>query len=195
MTSQVKNAITESIQIKIEAADTLPEYIERAGELMVQCLIDGGKILTCGNGSCAATASQFSSILLDRLARERPSLPAINLVADPIILSSMANNGRFEDVFARQVRALGTAKDILLVYSSKGQSKSIIKAIESALSRDMLIIAMTGADGGSVAGLVSGHDVEIRVPANSTARICEVHMLITHVLCDYIDNSLFGEQV
>ncbi|MCO7224007.1 phosphoheptose isomerase [Pleionea sp. CnH1-48] len=195
MIDRIKNAFTESIQTKIAAADTLPETIAQAGETLVRSLLDGGKILSCGNGGSAGDAQHFSSEMLNRFERERPSLPAIALTTDTGTLTSIANDYSYDEVFAKQVRALGQAGDILLAFSTSGNSRNVIKAMEAALSRDMLIVAVTGKDGGEMAGLVGPNDVEIRVPSNSTARIQEVHLLVIHCLCDYIDNSLFGEQV
>ncbi|PWK47948.1 SIS domain-containing protein [Pleionea mediterranea] len=194
MIDRIKNAFTESIQIKIESADTLPNAVAKAGDLMVKSLIEGGKILTCGNGGSAGNAQQFASVMLNRLERERPSLPAIALTSDSQTLSAIANDSDFHDVFSKQIRALGNEGDVLLVFSSNGNAPSAIKAMEAALNRDMLIVAVTGVDGGSIAGLIGSNDVEIRVPANSYPRIQEVHLLVAHTLCDYIDNSLFGEQ-
>ncbi len=193
MIDKIKQAFTESIQTNIDAADTLPDSIARAGEMMVQCLIEGRKILSCGNGGSASEAEYFVSLMIDRFERERPSLPAMALNTGSVSITSMANDNNFNDVFAKQVRALGNEGDILLVFSSSGNSKSSIRAMEAALSRDMLIVAVTGKDGGTMAGLIGSNDVEIRVPSNSVPRIREVHRIVVHSLADFIDNSLFGE--
>jgi phosphoheptose isomerase len=193
MTNKIKQAFTENIQTNIEAADTLSDAIARAGAIMVQCLIDGRKILACGNGGSACDAEYFVSLMLDRHERERPSLPAIALTHSAVNITAMANNDSFNDVYAKQVRALGNEGDVLLVFSTSGNSKSCVRAIESALSRDMLIIAITGKDGGTMAGLIGSNDIEVRVPSNSVPRIREVHRLVIHTLADFIDNSLFGE--
>lgn len=193
MSSRIKNAITESIQIKIEAADTLPERIDEAGQIMVKSLIEGGKIIACGNGASALNASYFAQILLNQLTRERPSLPAIALETHPLAITNNLSKQDLLDGYAKQVRAYGQPGDVLLVFTTSGQSSNIIKAIETALSRDMYIIAITASDGGSVAGLIGSNDVEIRIPAMSLPRVIEVQLLVTHTLCDFIDNSLFGE--
>ncbi len=194
MIDKIKNAFTESIQIKIDAADTLPDTIARAGDMMVRCLIEGGKILTCGIGGSGALAQQFSASMLNRYDRERPGLPSVALTTDNSTISAIANEHHFDEVFARQVRVIGNEGDILLACSTSGNSRSVIKAMEAALNRDMLIVALTGKDGGTMAGLIGSNDVEIRVPSNSGARIQEVQLLVVNSLCDYIDNSLFGEQ-
>lgn len=193
MISRIKDIFTESIQTKIAAADALPDSIEIAGKIMVHSLLNGGKILSCGNGGSAGDAQHFSSEMLNRFERERPSLPAIALTTDTGTLTSISNDYSYNDVFSKQIRALGQAGDILLAISTSGNSRNVINAMEAALSKDMLIVGLTGKDGGEMAGLFGANDVEIRVPSNTTARIQEVHLVVLHSLCDYIDNALFGQ--
>lgn len=191
MIEQIKANFTESIQTKIAASETLPEVILSAGQILVNALVNGNKILTCGNGGSAGDAQHFSSELLNRYERDRPSLPALALTTDPSTITSIANDFSYDEVFSKQVRALGQAGDILLAISTSGNSRNVIKAMEAAVSRDMTIIALTGKDGGEMAGLLGSNDIEIRVPSNRTARIQEVHLLVIHNLCEVIDDSLF----
>lgn len=193
MIERIKAHFTESIQTKIEAAETLPTPIARAANMMVEALMNGNKILSCGNGGSAGDAQHFSSELLNRYERERPSLPAMALTTDTSTLTSIANDYSYEEIFAKQVRALGQPGDILLAISTSGNSKNVINAMQAALSRDMTIVALTGKDGGEMAGFLSANDVEIRVPSNRTARIQEVHLLAIHNLCDCIDEALFPQ--
>ena len=193
MLSRIREIFTESIQTKIDAADALPESIAKAADILVNALVNGNKILTCGNGGSAGDAMHFSSELLNRYERERPSLPAISLTTDVNTLTAIANDYDFNQIFAKQVKALGQPGDILLAISTSGNSANVAEAIKVAFSRDMLIIALTGRDGGELAGLLSTNDVEVRVPSPSTARIQEVHLLVIHSLCDLIDNRLFGD--
>jgi DnaA initiator-associating protein len=194
MIEKIRANFTESIQTKIAASELLPEVIESATQMMVNALMNGNKILSCGNGGSAGYAQHFSSQLLNRYERDRPSLPAMALSTDSSTITSIANDYSFDEIFSKQVRALGQAGDILLAISTSGNSRNVINAMEAALSRDMTIVALTGKDGGEMAGLLGPHDVEIRVPSNRTARIQEVHLLVIHNLCEGIDDSLFPDE-
>jgi len=193
MLERIKSNFTESIQTKIAASEALAAPIEQAGMVMVQALLNGKKILSCGNGGSAGDAQHFSSELLNRYETERPSLPAIALTTDTSTLTSIANDYHYDEIFSKQIRALGNEGDVLLAISTSGNSKNVIKAIEAAVSRDMPIIALTGRDGGDIAGLLGDNDVEIRVPSPRTARIQEVHLLTIHCLCEIIDTTLFPQ--
>ncbi|NOR69702.1 MAG: phosphoheptose isomerase [Methylomarinum sp.] len=189
---RIINHFTDSIQTKQESMSSLCELIEFASQKIVESLINDKKILTCGNGGSAGDAQHFSSEMLNRFERERPALPAIALTTDTLTLTSIANDYHFDEVYAKQIRALGQQGDILLVYTTSGNSTNIVSAIKAAHDKDINVIALTGKDGGSVASILKESDIEIRVPSESTARIQEVHLLITHCLCDLIDQQLFG---
>jgi D-sedoheptulose 7-phosphate isomerase len=190
--TRVKAHFSESIEVKEAAAVALPGRIAAAGHLMGQALQNDGKILSCGNGGSAGDAQHFSSELLNRFERERPGLPGIALTTDSSTLTSIANDYAYEDIFAKQVRALGRQGDVLLAISTSGNSENVNRAIAAAHERQMLVIALSGKDGGSMANLLDTNDVEIRVPAERTARIQEVHLVAIHCLCDLIDEHLFG---
>lgn len=189
---RIINHFSDSIQTKQDAMASLCELIEFASQKIVEALVNDKKVLTCGNGGSAGDAQHFSSEMLNRFERERPALPAIALSTDTSTITSIANDYSYDEVFAKQIRALGQAGDILLVYTSSGNSGNIIKAVNVAHDRDMTVIALSGKDGGALAGVLNEADIEIRVPSNSTARIQEVHLLISHCLCDLIDHQLFG---
>ena len=189
---RIREIFTESIQTKIDAADALPESIALATDILVDALVNGKKVLCCGNGGSAGDAMHFASEMVNRFERERPSLPAIALTADMNTITAIANDYDFNQIYTKQIKALGQPGDILLAISTTGDSPNITEAVKAALSRDMLIIGLTGRDGGEMAGLLSANDVEIRVPSPTTSRIQEVHLLIIHTLCDLIDNRLFG---
>ena len=193
MLEHIKESFTESIQIQIAAAEALPDHIMHASQAMVATLLNGNKILSCGNGGSASNAQQFASCLLNRFETERPSLPAMALTADTSTLTAIANDYNYAEIFSKQVRALGQPGDILLVLSTSGNSQDILKAMEAAVSRDMTIIALTGMDGGVMAGLLGESDVEIRIPSHRVARIQEVHLLTLHCICDLVDQVLFPQ--
>lgn len=189
---RIQQLFQESIDTKKRASESLPDAIARGGAALVNSLLGGGKILSVGNGGSAGDAQHFSSELLNRFERERPALPAIALTTDSSTLTSIANDYHYNEVFSKQVRALGQAGDVLLAISTSGNSTNVIEAMHAAHERGMVIVSMTGRDGGKMAALMQGDDVELRVPSQSTARIQEVHLLIIHCLCDYIDTQLFG---
>jgi D-sedoheptulose 7-phosphate isomerase len=191
---KIKQHFADSAQLKRDSVDALAPAIARAATALTECLLEDGKILACGNGGSAADAQHFAAEMVGRFERERPELPAISLVTDTSILTAVANDYAFEQVFAKQVRALGIAGDILLALSTSGNSANVIAAIESAHDRDMRVIALTGRGGGRIAGLLGDHDVHLCVPHDRTARIQEVHLLMIHCLCDAVDNALLGEE-
>lgn len=191
---RIKHNFQESIGIKQQSMALLPPAILRAAHALTECLLNGRKILSCGNGGSAGDAQHFSSEMLNRFEMERPGLPAMALTADTATLTSIANDYQFADVFSKQLRALGQPGDILLAITTSGNSANILSAIDAAHEREMQVIALTGRDGGEVALLLGSEDVEIRVPAKSTARIQEVHLLIIHCLCDLVDRQLLGEE-
>jgi phosphoheptose isomerase len=191
----IKHNFNESIQTKIESADTLMDVIAEASERMVQCLLDGHKFLSCGNGGSSCDAQHFASEMLNRFESERPSLPAIALTADMATITAIANDYDYSQVFSKQIKALGNTGDVLIAISTSGNSQNIIQAIEAAHARGLDVIALTGCDGGEMATHFNPGDIEIRVPANNTARIQETHLLIIHSLCDIIDKQLFQNEV
>ena len=181
----------ESLAVKSAASELLVPAIEQAGLNMAESLRDGHKILSCGNGGSAGDAQHFSSELLNRYEMERPPLPAMALTTDSSTLTSIANDYSYDDIFAKQIKALGESGDVLLAISTSGNSSNVVRAIDAAQDRGMTVIALTGNDGGEMAPALLDADIEIRVPSERTARIQEVHLLIIHCLCDVIDRSLF----
>ena len=159
---------------------------------MGKALQNEGKILSCGNGGSAGDSQHFSSELLNRFERERPGLPGVALTTDASTVTSIANDYAYEDIFAKQVRALGREGDVLLAISTSGNSENVNRAIKAAHERQMQVVALSGKDGGPMAGLLNADDVEIRVPSERTARIQEVHLVAIHCMCDLIDEYLFG---
>lgn len=181
-------------QAALEATlETLSDAIVAAAQRLARCLLEDGKILCCGNGGSACEAQHLSSEFLNRFDRDRPGLPALALTGDVAALTSIANDYRFEDVFSKPVRALGRAEDVLVIFTTSGNSPNLLQAVSAAHDRQMSVIALTGKNGGPLATLLGEADLEIRVPSDTTARIQEVHLFISHCLCDLIDRQLFGD--
>lgn len=189
---RVRNHFEASIALKREAGDVLAPAIAAGAALMTRSLLGNGKILSCGNGGSAGDAQHFSSEMLNRFEMERPGLPAMALTTDSSTLTSIANDYSYDEVFAKQVRALGQPGDILLAITTSGNSVSVNLGVEAAHERGMPVVSLSGRDGGGLASLLEAGDVEIRVPSERTARIQEVHLLVIHCLCDLIDSSLLG---
>ena len=190
--ARISEHFGDSARLKMDAMDILAVPIALAAEHMSECLLADGKILSCGNGGSAADAQHFSSELVNRFEIERPGLAGIALSTDTSILTSIANDYDFSQIFSKQVTALGRAGDILLAISTSGNSRNVIEAIHAAHARDMRVIALTGNGGGKIDELLRDDDVHICVPATSTARIQEVHLLTIHCLCDGIDCLILG---
>lgn len=192
---RIRQHFAESARLKLAAVDTLTPQIARAAGMMTECLLASGKILACGNGGSASDAQHFAAEMVGRFERERLELPAISLSTDTSVLTAIANDYDFAQVFAKQVRALGDAGDVLLAISTSGNSGNVIAALETAHEREMRIVALTGKGGGRVGELLTPDDVHLCVPHTVTARIQEVHILMIHCLCDAIDASLLGDEI
>jgi D-sedoheptulose 7-phosphate isomerase len=190
---RVKGHFADSAQLHRDAADALAAPIARAANVMTECLFGDGKILACGNGGSAADAQHFAAELVGRFERERPELAAISLATDTSLLTAVANDYAFEQVFARQVRALGARGDVLLAISTSGGSPNVTAAVRAAHERDMRVVALTGNGGGRIGDLLAEGDVHVCVPHARTARIQEMHLLAIHCLCDIIDHTLLGD--
>ena len=190
---RIQQHFEDSAQVKLAALAAMAAPIEAAARRMVHSLAAGGKVMACGNGGSAADSQHFAAELLNRFEKERPPLAAIALTTDTSTLTSIANDYRYEDVFAKQVRALGKPGDVLLAISTSGNSPNVIEAIRAAQAHGITVAALTGKQGGAIAALLGPHDIHLCVPAERTARIQEVHLLTIHCLCDAIDALILGE--
>ncbi len=184
----------ESANLKLSASQVLPAPIARAGEMLAASLRSGGKVLACGNGGSAADAQHFAAELVNRFERERSPLAGLALTTDTSNLTSIANDYAYDQVFAKQVRALGRSGDVLLAISTSGNSASVLEAMRAAHAGGLKIVALTGNGGGRMTALLGAADVHVCVPHHKTARIQEVHLLVLHCLCDAIDAELFGDK-
>lgn len=188
--ARVAAHFAESVKLKQQAAEVLGEPIARAGRMLAESLKSGGKVMACGNGGSAADAQHFAAELINRFEAERPPLSAVALTTDSSNLTSIANDYAWEQVFSKQVRALGRRGDVLLAISTSGNSKNVLDALPVAHELGVRVIALTGNGGGKMAGELKSEDVHICVPHKRTARIQEVHLLVLHCLCDAIDFQL-----
>jgi D-sedoheptulose 7-phosphate isomerase len=190
--ARVARHFEDSAKTKLNAVDAMAAPIAAAIETMTECLLAGGKIMACGNGGSAGDAQHFAAELIGRFEAERQELAALALTTDSSILTAVANDYSFNQVFAKQVRGLGHAGDVLLAISTSGNSGNVIEAIKAAHEHEIRVIALTGKGGGQIGELLRDADIHLCVPAERTARIQETHLLVIHCLCDGIDALLLG---
>jgi D-sedoheptulose 7-phosphate isomerase len=188
----IETNFAESIKVKQSTLEKAQNNIALAAQLMTHSLLSGGKILACGNGGSAGEAQLFSSKMLNRFQMERPGLPAIALSTDTSTLTSIANDHSYDQIFSRQIAALGQAEDLLLIITTSGNSGNLVTAIETAHERKMKVVALTGQGGGEVSSRLSQNDIEIRVESDSPIRTQETHLVIIHCLGDLVDSLLLG---
>jgi D-sedoheptulose 7-phosphate isomerase len=190
---RIQQHFRDSAALKLAAMEALAVPIAATVDTMFAALANGNKILACGNGGSAADAQHFAAELIGRFERERPGLPALALTTDASVLTAIANDYAYDQVFAKQVRALGQPGDVLLAITTSGDSANVLAAIEEAHEREMIVIALTGKGGGKVNETLADTDIHLCVPSERTARIQEVHLLTIHCLCDGIDAMLLGD--
>jgi D-sedoheptulose 7-phosphate isomerase len=194
LAAHLREHFEEGIELRRRMAETMPQELARAGEAMAQALRSGNKILSCGNGGSAADSQHFAAEMVCRFERERPGMPAIALTVDTSALTAIANDYAWERVFARQVEALGRPGDVLLAISTSGNSKNVLEAIRAAQAQGLVVVALTGRDGGPMGRMLGAKDFHLNVAHPRTMRIQEIHLLALHCLCEVIDNLIHGEQ-
>src|SRR6266542_2670007 len=188
MSDRISAIVAESLDVKRRFFEAHAADIERAAELIARAVNEGGKVLVFGNGGSAADAQHITGELVNRFLQDRRALPAIALTTDGGVLTCIANDTGFENVFARQVEALGAKGDICLAISTSGTSPNIVFACERARTRDIKVIGLLGRDGGTVAALCN---LALIVPSNDTQRVQETHNLVGHILCELVEEKLF----
>ncbi len=193
MLEYITKHFSDSIEVQLQALDQLSPIIIQAAELMVCCIANDKKILTCGHGNSAYNAQYFTSLLVNQFVLDRPGLPAITLSSEAAPLMAITDVCSYDEIFAKQIRALGQPDDVLLLLSN-GHSKSNMKqGIQAAHDREMSVIALSSVDEPDVYNVLNSDDIELRIPSCSSIRIYEMQTLIIHCLCDFIDQFLFGE--
>lgn len=169
------------------AMGAMREGIVRAASLISTALINGGRLLLCGNGGSAADAQHIAAELAGRFLRERRPLPAEALTVNTSVLTAVGNDYSFEEIFARQVRASGRPGDVLIAISTSGNSPNVIRAAEAAAEKGLTVIGFTGAEGGRLKGLCA---LCLQSPSNTTARIQEMHIFMGHVICELVEDEV-----
>jgi D-sedoheptulose 7-phosphate isomerase len=187
----VGQSLRDLSRLAAEAAARLEKEAARAADLLRDCFLSGGKVLACGNGGSAADAQHFAAEFVGHMCRERRSLPAIALSSDPSIVTAIANDYGYEQVFARQVEGLGAAGDVLVAISTSGRSKNVLAAVKTARARGLRTIALLG-DGGDPG--FDACDVVLRMPSRDTQRIQELHTAVLHGLCDAVDAAVLAQE-
>jgi len=189
MIERIRQIARESIEAKKAFFDANAEAVVRAAEMIIASVRGGGKVLVFGNGGSAADAQHIAAELVNRLNYDHPPIPAIALTTDSSILTSIGNDSSFDKVFERQVRALGRKGDVALAISTSGNSPNVLRAVETAREIGVSTIALAGRDGGKLATLA---ELALVVNADSTQRIQETHITIAHILCELVEDALFG---
>jgi len=185
----VARSLKEGAELRLKMADSMVESISAAAEAIADAFKSGRKLLLFGNGGSAADAQHIAAEFMNRFLIERPPLPAIALSTDTSILTSIANDYSFDDIFSKQVKALGKKGDIALGITTSGSSANVLKALRAAKKLGMVTIALTG-EAGKAATLA---DIALQIPSRSTPRIQEAHIVVGHILCDLTDTLLFKD--
>ena len=194
LAAHLRTHFEEGIELRRRMAETMPQEIARAGAALAEALRSGHKALACGNGGSAADSQHFAAEIVGRFERERPGMPAIALTVDTSAITAIANDYDFDRVFSRQVEALGQAGDVLLAISTSGNSKNVMEAMKAAQAKGMVVIALTGRDGGAMGRMLRPQDFHLNVAHPRTMRVQEVHLLAVHCLCEAVDNLIYGEK-
>jgi D-sedoheptulose 7-phosphate isomerase len=188
MKEKIKKAFEESATVKLEFIKENVDMIAEVSKLLSDTFNRGNKLVLFGNGGSAADASHIAAEFVNRFKKERPGLPAIALNTDTAVLTSIANDYDFSEIFARQIKALALEGDVVIAISTSGDSLNVLKAVDAAKKKKLKIIIFTGAKGGKLA---SKADYAFTVKSSNTPRIQETHITLGHVLCQMVEEILF----
>lgn len=189
----VQNCFKKHNELLKLTEGALSEKISLVADALTSCFRNKNKVLSCGNGGSACDAEHFACEMVNRFLINRDGLPAISLSASVAALTAIANDCVYDEVFAKQIQALGNSGDFLLAISTSGNSKNVIRAVEEAHTKKLRVIAMTGNDGGKLRQILNRDDFLLCVPSNETPRIQEMHVLLIHIICEIIEQQLFGK--
>jgi D-sedoheptulose 7-phosphate isomerase len=190
---RIQQQFFDSADLKYAAAEHLTRPVADASHALIGAITSGAKVLVCGNGAGAGIAQHLAAQLVGRFERERPGLAALCLAADATLLTALGRDDGFEQLFAKQVLALGHPGDVLVVLSEDGQQPNLLAAVEAAHDKEMSVIALTGRAGGAMASALHDTDMHICVPHDRPARVHELHLLVVHCLCEAVDLQLLGD--
>ena len=190
--NRINELFQQSIHVHEQSLESLAAKIADTGEILAKRLLDGGKIMTCGNGDSVLEAIGFSTILLNKLDRERPGLPAIALNANASTITAIGGDHHLDQIYARQIHALANQGDVLAVFTTTGQAAEISKSIDAAHQYKLPVVLFSGGDGGQAAQMLEDSDCELRVQTRDNNNIRQIHLLLIHCLCDYIDKEIFN---
>ena len=191
---RIQQRFIDSADLSYQWAEALARPIAQATQALLACVTGGGKVLTCGEGASVALAQYVAALLVGGFGRPRPELPALALGADAVTLAAIVRRGDAPDALAAQVRALGSAGDLLLVLSADGQGPGLLRAVQAAHERELSVLALTGAGGGALARELRDTDVHVSVPSESAAHVHEAHLRALHCVCEGLDQQLLGDE-
>ena len=186
----IKNNFLQNQEINIATISKITPLIEKATLKIFSMIKDSGKLMSCGNGGSSGDAQHITSEFINRFETERKEMPAISLNSDTATITSIANDYDYKYIFSKQISAIGTSKDLLMVFTTSGNSENIIEAINIAQKNSIGVILVTGNNGGKASKILTNNDIEICVPSNRTSRIQEMHLITIHAICECLDNHL-----
>ena len=183
----IKNNFSENIETNKACIDKILPSIEKSVDRIIMMLEASGKLLSCGNGGSSGDAQHITSEFINRFEKERRELPAVSLNSDTATITSISNDYDYKYIFSKQINAIGQKNDVLMAFTTSGNSDNVIEAIKSAHKKGISIILITGNDGGSASKMLSDNDIEIKVTSKRTSRIQEMHLIIIHSICECLD--------
>ena len=183
----IKSNFIENQNINLTSIDEILPSIESATDCLINMIKNSGKLMSCGNGGSSGDAQHITSEFVNRFEIERKEMPAISLNSDTATMTSIGNDYGYEYIFSKQINAIGSEKDILMVFTTSGNSKNILEAINTAKKKNIKVLLVTGGDGGKAQSLIGSDDISIIIPSDRTSRIQEMTLIVIHSICECID--------
>ena len=183
----IKSNFIENQKTNLLSADEILPSIDNAVNCLIEMINDSGKLMSCGNGGSSGDAQHIASEFVNRFEIERKEMPAISLNSDTTTITSIGNDYGYEYIFSKQINAIGNEKDILMAFTTSGNSKNILEAIHAAKRKNIKVLLVTGGTGGKAKDLIGPDDISIIIPSNRTSRIQEMTLIVIHSICECID--------